>query len=94
MVAPGSLEARYGRLAGPLNKRQELYLARRRLLFTIDEWQALPWWQRRVYIEGLGAEADATIDARPQHRSGRSGLDAIYSGSLADVAATTGVSTG
>lgn len=32
------------------------YLAKRRLGFSIDEWEALPWWQQMVYLEGLGEE--------------------------------------
>lgn len=33
-----------------------IYLARRRLGMTPEEWLALPWWQTRVYIEGYQAE--------------------------------------
>ncbi len=50
------MEARYRRLAGDDARRAELYWARRILGFTIDEWQALPWWQRRVYVEGAEDE--------------------------------------
>ena len=46
-----------------------MHLARRKLGFTIDEWQALPWWQEDVYVEGFGwefgpepdDEGDATV---------------------------------
>lgn len=93
MVAPGSLEARYHQLAGPPERRQELYLARTRLGYSIDDWLALPWWQRRVYIEGLQATAQDTIEQQ-EPRTGHEGLNAIYFGTIGDVAATTGHSTG
>lgn len=32
------------------------YLARRHLGFSVAEWQALPWWQSRLYAEGLAEE--------------------------------------
>lgn len=57
MAAPGSLSARYEQLAGAPERRRELYLARTVLGFTIDEWLALPWWQRRLYVEEGNAEA-------------------------------------
>lgn len=50
---PGRLKARYEDLAGDLAHRQELYIVRYHLGFGADEWHALPWWQRRVYLEGL-----------------------------------------
>ncbi len=98
MAAPGSLAARYDQLAGPHNRRIELYWARKHLGFSIDEWLALPWWQRRVYIEGMEDEADERRRQADQQRSGStrsgggagmSGLDALYSGTLDDVARTT-----
>lgn len=92
MAAPGSLEARYEQLAGTEDRRRELYIARRHLRFTIDEWLALPWWQRRVYVEGMRDEAeDRQADTQP--RTANSGLDAIYHGTLGDVAATTAFTT-
>lgn len=30
-----------------------LYAARFYLRFSVDEWYAMPWWQQRLYIEGL-----------------------------------------
>lgn len=96
MAAPGILEARYEQLAGPPHKRQEMYVAARRLGYGWHEWKALPWYARRAYMEGLTAEANARIDAQQpqQQRTGASGLDALYSGTLADVAATTGLKPG
>lgn len=66
---------------------------RRRLSFTIDEWLALPWWQRRIYLEGLNAEAEAQAgdgDSAPAGGSQSSGMtteDAILYGGAGDVAA-------
>lgn len=31
-------------------------MVRRHLGFTIDEWEQLPWWQQRVYMESLAEE--------------------------------------
>jgi len=86
VVVPGSLEARYERVAGPADARAELYWARRRLSFTINEWLALPWWQRKVYIEGWNNEAAEQQEASAQQNSG-SKVDAILYGSSGDVAA-------
>lgn len=33
-----------------------LYVARRYLHFTVDEWNALPWYVSRLYIEQLNEE--------------------------------------
>jgi hypothetical protein len=63
VAAPGSLDARYERLAGAAQRRRELYLARTLLGFTIDEWLALPWWQRRLYVEEGNAEAQRQEEA-------------------------------
>lgn len=30
-----------------------LYLVRRHLGFSVDEWRALPWWQAELYLRGL-----------------------------------------
>jgi len=97
VAPPGILEARYRRLAGDEARRVELYQARRRLGFTINEWLSLPWWQRRVYVEGLNAEAEAAAGHGVGQGSPASGADpvtAILEGTLEDVAATGGYSTG
>lgn len=31
-------------------------MIRRHLGFSVDEWRALPWWQQRLYAEGLAEE--------------------------------------
>ncbi len=33
-----------------------LYIFRRRLGMSVEETRALPWWQRRLYLEGLDME--------------------------------------
>lgn len=43
---------------------------RRRLHFSADEWRALPWWQTRLYLEGLNeeftpSEVDVTETGEP-----------------------------
>lgn len=35
-------------------------MARRELGYGIDEWRALPWWQRRVYVDALNDDAGHT----------------------------------
>ena len=52
MAPPGSLTARYEAVAGDENARRELYVARATLGYTVAEWRALPWWQRKMYLEG------------------------------------------
>ena len=32
------------------------YLARRYLSMTPEEWDGLPWWQQRLYVEGYEQE--------------------------------------
>lgn len=39
-----------------------LYLARRKLGMSVEEWRRLPWWQQRLYQEGLLAESSATAE--------------------------------
>jgi hypothetical protein len=91
VVAPGRLEARYERLAGTEAQRTTLYVVRRRLNFTIDEWRALPWWQRRVYIEGLQDEADQLKGGGSSEPGGMSDpAQAILTGTLGDVNAALG----
>lgn len=60
-------------------------MARRRLGFSVDEWLSLPWWQRRVYIEGMNNEAqDNQADAPP---GGMDPFEAVLAGEIDDVAA-------
>lgn len=91
MVAPGSLDARYERVAGDRARRLEYYVARVRLGFTIDEWRALPWWQRRVYLDGMEEEAERHAErAGGGDAGGPSGgpsvADTLLTGTLDDVA--------
>lgn len=50
---PKRLEERYEDVAGPFPARQTHYLARRHLGFLPAEFDALPWHERRMFIEGL-----------------------------------------
>lgn len=81
MAAPGSLTARYEAVAGDEDARRELYVARVDLGFTVDEWRALPWWQRKLYLEQharvIQAQQDAQGDAGG---GGGSPLDAAMAG--------------
>jgi hypothetical protein len=88
VVVPGSLEARYERVAGNPDHRAELYLARRRLGFSIREWHALSWWERRVYIEGMNNEAEDGTDGATGDSVSDRAMDAILGGTIGDVAAS------
>lgn len=48
-----AIDARYEQLSGGAVNRIVLYLARRRLGITPTEWNALPWYEQRMYIEGF-----------------------------------------
>lgn len=58
-VLPGSLDSRYEQLTGNEDKRMEWFIVRKELNYSIDDWEALPWWHQRVYIDGLIKQADA-----------------------------------
>lgn len=95
MAAPGSLTARYEVLAGPPERRREYYYAVSRLRYKLSEWLEAPWWHRRLLLEQMALEAEE----QRQERDGDGGqdmgmLDALYGGSAADVAASTGFTVG
>lgn len=50
---PKRLEGRYEALAGDYNERRFRYLLRRHLGVEPEDVPALPWWKRRLYVEGL-----------------------------------------
>lgn len=50
---PKRLTERYDSLAGDLNERRTLYLFRRRLGITPEEARRLPWWEWKMYVDGL-----------------------------------------
>lgn len=52
-------------------------MGRRYLGFTIEEWRALPWWQRRVYVEGLNNEAKERAGGEAEPNDGGSWADAV-----------------
>lgn len=48
-------------------------MVRRKLQFSVEEWESLPWWQQDVYIEGLLEEFNDDGDsseAPPQRQAG------------------------
>jgi hypothetical protein len=47
------VDARYNAVSGGESNRAILYVVRRHLRMSSREWQELPWWEQRVYIEGL-----------------------------------------
>lgn len=49
---PKSLE-RYEALAGDRDERRTRYLLRRHLGVEPEDVPRLPWWKRRLYVEGL-----------------------------------------
>lgn len=95
MAPPGILEDRYRRLAGDEDRRRELFFARRRLGFSIDEWLSLPWWQRRLYLEEANAEAEAQQAASSGTEGGSGPVDtvgALLGGTMGDLS-TLGFNT-
>ena len=67
---PKRLEDRYEALAGNEHDRMVLYVFRRRFQMGVDEVRSLPWWYKRVLLEGLSAEfsdpeaeEDVVVDA-------------------------------
>ena len=50
---PKRLSERYEELAGDSNERRTLYLLRRHLGVDPEDARNLPWWKRRLYVEGL-----------------------------------------
>ncbi len=64
---PKRLSERYEGLAGDLDERRTRYLLRRHLGIDPEDVPALPWWKRRLYVEGLvwefsNEEPDETVD--------------------------------
>jgi hypothetical protein len=55
-ASPKSLDERYEALAGDEDERVTRYLFRRHLGVGATEYDAMPWWERRLYIEGLVRE--------------------------------------
>lgn len=39
-----------------------LYLVRKNLQYGADEWVALPWWQRRMYLEEMAEDSNEDRD--------------------------------
>ncbi|WP_190824684.1 hypothetical protein [Saccharopolyspora pogona] len=47
-------------------------MVRRYLGFSVDEWDRLPWWQQRLYVEELDAELSG-----PDQGDGQSSDEAL-----------------
>jgi hypothetical protein len=66
---PGILDRRYEHLAGDRGRRLTLFLVRKHLYFSINEWVELPWWQQRLYTdllnEQLAVEAGEELPPDP-----------------------------
>lgn len=65
---PKRLGERYESLAGDLDERRTRYLFKRHLGVEPEDAPLLPWWKRRLYIEGLlweftEQEEDEIIDS-------------------------------
>lgn len=62
-VQPGSLDLRYEEVSGGWENRRTYYYVRKILHFSADEWDALTWWQRRMYIEQMTSDPEFNEDA-------------------------------
>lgn len=40
-------------------------MVRKHLRFSVDEWQALPWWQQKLYIDQLRMDLAAESGEEP-----------------------------
>lgn len=47
---------------------------RRHLGFSVDEWERLPWWQQRMYVEELDTELTGDGDDQAVEQSGDDAL--------------------
>lgn len=56
LFTPFYADARYEQLTGGSGKRALYYLAKRRLGMSRPEWDALPWYDQRMYVEGFVEE--------------------------------------
>ncbi len=57
---PGRRSLRYEFLTGGENAEATYYWARRKLNFSRAEWDSLAWWEQKMYVDGMNAEADAS----------------------------------
>lgn len=64
----------------------ELYIARRYLGLSPAEWDNLPWWVRRTYIEGFEAE-ELVSGGEPSDASGSNPPPDLASASIGAAAA-------
>lgn len=43
-----------------------MYLARKHLGISPGEWKSLPWWERKVYLDGFEQEEIIKTTRRPE----------------------------
>jgi hypothetical protein len=55
-------DRRYYRLIGDEDHARQIYLARRFFQYEAHEWDALPWFIQRAYLEGLKWEGIVNTD--------------------------------
>lgn len=61
-TGPKSLEERYDALVGDEEERTTLFLLWRKGGLRAVEVVEMPWWERRLYVEGLIAETEREND--------------------------------
>ena len=71
--APGTLDRRYELITQSRTRRLVWYIVRRHLQFSIEEWEALPWYQQLVYLEGIQEEFYQEDDSEPEREEDVSG---------------------
>jgi hypothetical protein len=67
---PGILDRRYEYFTLDEDRRSTLYLVRKHLYYSADEWQALPWWQQKMYIDQLAMDLAAERGEEPPEPTG------------------------
>lgn len=89
-VPPGSLNLRYDEVSGGPEQRTLYYLAKRYLGLDEDEWEDLPWYKQRYYIDGFQQEQLIKEGTRDDDGGGS---DNLVTGSM-DSLRNSGFSTG
>ena len=98
---PGSLNARYDDVSGGEGQRRAYYMARRHLGMSPAEWDALAWWEQKMYLDGYTWEGliertdsaeDPTVVAAQVHQEGSTTVTdrqhaATFSGAPGEMAA-------
>ncbi len=71
---PKRLNERYESLTGDIEERRTRYLLRRHLGVEPEDASGMPWWKRKLYVEGLlwefankDDEPNEYVDATPEN---------------------------